>query len=122
MRHTYAVVDTYVVIVRPAPPCAGRFTQKLTVTSEPAQPELTGINVAPARTTAGQPVTIEVIGSGTCSYAIDFGDGNVENRSRQLPDRLQHNYPAAESYTVAVKAEPPCAGNARTTVVVRPRR
>jgi len=122
VKHTYGVADTYVVIVRPAPPCSGRFTQKLTVTSEPPQPELTGINVTPAHTTAGQPVTIEVIGDGTCSYALDFGDGNAENRSRQLPDRVQHNYPAPNSYTLAAKAEPPCAGSARTTVVVRARR
>ena len=121
VKHTYAVADTYVVIVRPAPPCTGKFTQKLTVATAPPQPDLTGINVTPARATAGQPVTIEVIGSGTCSYAIDFGDGNLEKRSRPLPDRLQHNYPVPDAYTVAVKAESPCAGSARTTLVVRPR-
>jgi hypothetical protein len=122
VKHTYAVADTYVVIVNPAPPCVGRFTQKLTVTTEPAQPTLTGINVSPARTTAGQPVTIEIIGSGTCSYGIDFGDGNTETRSRPLPDRVQHNYPAPDAYMVAAKAEPPCTGSARATIVVRPRR
>ena len=85
VKHTYGVADTYVVIVRPAPPCTGRFTQKLTVATAPPQPDLTGINVTPARATAGQPVTIEVIGSGTCSYAIDFGDGNLEKRSGRCP-------------------------------------
>jgi hypothetical protein len=122
VKHTYAVANTYVVIVNPAPPCVGRFTQKLTVMTGPAQPLLTGINVSPARTIAGQPVTIEITGSGTCSYGIDFGDGNTETRSRPLPDRLQHNYLAPDDYTVAVKAEPPCIGSARTTIVVRLRR
>ncbi len=122
VKHTYNVAGTYVVIVRPVPPCTGRFTQKLTVVTEPPQPELTGINVSPARTTAGQPVTVDVIGSGTCSYTIDFGDGNEERRSGQLPDRVRHNYPAPDTYTVAVNANPPCAGRARTTVVVRPPR
>jgi hypothetical protein len=122
VHHTYTVAGTYVVIVRPMPPCTGRFTQKLTVVTEPPQPELTGINVSPARATAGQPVTIDVIGSGTCGYTIDFGDGNDERRSGRLPDRVRHNYPAADTYTIAANASPPCAGRARTTVVVRPPR
>jgi len=122
VKHTYAVADNYVVIVRPASPCAGKFTQKLTVATELPQPELTGINVTPARPTAGQPVTIEIIGSGTCSYTIDFGDGNTDTRSRQLPDRVRHNYPAPDRYTVVVSADRPCAGSARTTLVIRSRR
>ncbi|HKN58852.1 MAG TPA: hypothetical protein VJV97_08360, partial [Gemmatimonadaceae bacterium] len=111
-----------VVIVRPAPPCTGKFTQTLSVATTPPKPQLTGINVSPARAAPGQPVTIDVIGSGTCSYTIDFGDGNTDTRSRQLPDRVRHNYPAADTYTVAVNADRPCTGSARTTLVVGPRR
>jgi hypothetical protein len=122
VKHTYAVTDTYVVIVRPAPPCTGKFTQKLTVAAAPVQPGLTGINVSPSRATAGQPIAIDVIGSGTCGYRIDYGDGNAETRSRPLPDRVRHNYPAPDTYTIAVNADAPCTGSARTTLVIRPRR
>jgi PKD domain len=122
VRHTYAVADTYVMVVRPAAPCTGKFTQKIAVGTEPLRPQLTGINVSPTRTTAGQPVTIDINGGGTCSYRIDFGDGNDEKRSRPLPDRVRHNYPAPDTYTIVVNAEPPCSGNARATLVIRPRR
>ncbi|PYR94151.1 MAG: hypothetical protein DMF84_06255 [Acidobacteria bacterium] len=69
-----------------------------------------------------KPVTIETIGSGTCSYTLDFGDGNRDTRSRQFPDHVRHNYPAPDKYTVAAAANPPCSGSARTTLVIRPRR
>src|SRR5205814_3926909 len=80
VKHTYAIADNYVVIVRPAPPCTGKFTQQLTVATELPPSQLTGINITPAPATAGQPVTIETIGSGTCSYTLDFGDGNRDTR------------------------------------------
>jgi len=122
VTHTYTIADSYVVIVRPVPPCAGRFTQKLTVGTEPQQPQITGLTVSPERPIAGQPVTIDVLGSGTCSYRIDFGDGNDETRTRQMPDRVRHNYPAPDRYIIAVTAEPPCSGSARSTLIIRPRR
>jgi len=122
VTHTYTVADSYVVIVRPVPPCAGKFTQRVTIGTEPRQPQITGVTVSPARTTAGQPVTIDILGSGTCSYRIDFGDGNDETRARQLPDRVRHNYPASDSYTIVVSADSPCSGSARTSLLIRPRR
>jgi len=122
IRHTYAVPDTYVVIVRPDPPCAGKFTQKLTVTDANAAAELSGVTVSPVRAVAGQAVTIDVTGKGACQYSIDFGDGNADSRSRDLPDRVRHTYPAPDRYTISVTAEPPCIGSARATLVVRPRR
>jgi len=122
VRHTYAVADTYVVVVRPSAPCAGKFTQKLQITAEPARSELTGISVPAGRLVAGQPVTIDVTGTGACRYAIDFGDGNAETRSQPLPDRIRHNYPAPDVYTISATAEAPCTGSAHATLNVRRRR
>jgi hypothetical protein len=120
IRHTYALARTYVLIVRPQPPCAGKFTQKLAVEATAPAPELAGVSVVPVRGVAGQPVTIHVNGAGVCRYAIDYGDGNRDLRSHALPDRVPHNYPAPDRYTISASAEPPCVGSARTTLIVRP--
>ena len=123
VKHTYSVADTYVVIVRSEPPCAGRFTQKLAVVASPPPPQILSVEVSPSRGIAGRPVTIDIVGTGTCTYAIDFGDGNTETRTaKQLPDRVAHNYPAPDTYTIEANAQAPCAGRSRTSVVIRSRR
>jgi hypothetical protein len=119
MQHTYAVADTYLIVVRPSAPCTGKFTQQLSVATEPPASALTGLTVSTGRAVAGQPVTIDVVGTGACRYAIDFGDGNAEARSHQLPDRVRHNYPAPDVYTISATAEAPCTGRAQTTLNVR---
>jgi len=122
VKHTYALANDYVVIVRPEAPCTGKFTEKLTVATEAARAELTGLSVSSGRAMAGQPVVIAVTGTGTCGYTIDFGDGNTEKRSHQLPDSVRHNYPAPDVYTISATAEAPCAGSANVTLNVRRRR
>jgi hypothetical protein len=122
-RHTYAKPDRYTVIVKPAPPCTGRFTQVLQiVASEPEQPRLNRVFVSPTPVDAGQPVDITVDGSGACGYTIEFGDGNDESRSVALPDRLRHVYPAAGAYKVVARASAPCSGAASAPADVRGRR
>lgn len=120
--HTYARAGTYTVIVKPAPPCTGKFTQQLPVVdANTSAPHIERLLVSPSPADAGQPVTIAVEGTGTCAYTIDFGDGNSESRSGTLPARLRHNYPAAGVYALAVAAERPCTGTARSSVLVRER-
>lgn len=122
-RHVYAKADKYTVIVKPSPPCTGRFTQVLqVVNSEPQQARITRVLISPSPVDPGQPVDIAVEGSGTCGYTIEFGDGNDEARSAALPDRVRHVYPAAGTYTVTARASAPCAGVARGRVDVRNRR
>lgn len=120
-EHTYAVAGTYTTIIRPAPPCSGRFTQLLTVASRATAPRVFGLRIDPSPTDAGRPVTILIDGNGSCSFAIDFGDGNNDSRTVTLPDRVQHNYPAAGDYVVTVTAIPPCTGSARRALWVRDR-
>lgn len=122
-RHTYARPESYTVIVKPTPPCTGRFTQILpVVAAEPQQARIHRVLVSPSPVDAGQPVDITVEGSGTCGYTIEFGDGNDESRSAALPDRLRHVYPAPGGYSVVARALAPCAGAARARVDARERR
>jgi hypothetical protein len=116
--HTYAVAGTYTTIITPAPPCSGRFTQLLTVASRAAAPRLFDLVIRPSSTEAGRPVRIIIDGTGTCNYAIDFGDGNNDSRNVTLPDRVEHNYPAPGDYVVTATAVPPCTGSSRRTLRV----
>jgi PKD repeat protein len=119
--HTYALAGTYTTIITPAPPCSGKFTQLFTVASRATAPRLFDLAIQPSPTDAGRPVTITIDGTGSCSYAIDFGDDNNDSRTATLPDRVQHNYPASGDYVVTATAIPPCAGSARRTLRVRDR-
>ncbi|MDQ3211762.1 MAG: hypothetical protein M3Q85_03740 [Acidobacteriota bacterium] len=119
-RHTYAVPEKYTVIVKPSPPCAGRFTQVLQVVSaQPQQARISRVLISPSPVLAGQPVDITVEGAGTCGFTIEYGDGNDESRSAALPDRLRHVYPAAGRYEVVARASAPCLGEARARVDAR---
>jgi hypothetical protein len=118
-RHTYAAPQVYTVIIRPTAPCTGRFTGRLRVVDPTAaMPRVMRVLVSPAPATAGQPVAITVDGTGRCPYTIDFGDGNSESRQQELPDRVQHAYPAG-TYEVAVSASRPCSGSAGARLEVR---
>ena len=119
--HTYAVAGKYTTIVTPSSPCTGRFTQVLTVGSRAAAPRIFELSIDPPSTTAGQRVTITIDGTGSCGYAIDFGDGNNDSKTATLPDRIQHNYPAAGEYLITATAVPPCTGSARRSLRVRER-
>ena len=49
-------------------------------------------------------MTFTIEGVGTCTYSLDFGDGNTEERTKRLPDRVTHVYPAVGDYTILVRA------------------
>lgn len=119
--HTYAVAGKYTTIVTPSAPCSGRFTQVLTVGSRNTAPRIVELSIEPASTEAGRPVIITIDGTGSCSYAIDFGDGNNDSKTAALPDRIQHNYPAPGEYLITATAVPPCTGSARRSLRVRDR-
>jgi hypothetical protein len=118
VSHTYAVEQTYTVIVAPAPPCAGKFSDKLQVAARGGN-RITGLAIDPMPTNVGRAVTIDVEGAGACSYHVDYGDGNGEDRSKPLPDRLRHVYNTAGSYVIRVEASGGCAGRAQRTLDVR---
>ena len=87
VNHTYAVARTYTVIVAPAPPCSGKFTERLQVAARAGE-RITGLTIDPMSAGVGRTVTIVVDGVGTCGYRIEYGDGNQEDPSKPLPDRL----------------------------------
>jgi len=117
IEHTYSVPGTYRVIVGPVAPCTGKFTDTLNVLPRGGT-SIRGITVSPAPAEARQSVTITVIGSGTCGYTIAFGDGNTEERTKPLPDRVAHVYSAPDTYTITVQATSGCTGSARRALTV----
>lgn len=119
-KHTYARPGTYTVIVKPTPPCTGKFTEQLQVLDRNAGvPRIVRLLVSPAPADAGQPVSIAVEGTGACAYTMDYGDGNSEPHSGELPQRLRHTYNAPGTYMLLATPDPPCTGTGRVRLVVR---
>jgi len=118
VTHTYAVADDYTVVVFPTAPCTGKFTDRLQVAPR-AGVRLTQLTLTPSPAVTRQSVTIAVAGSGTCAYSIDFGDGNSEERSKPLPDRLFHVYGAPGTYTVVATGTGSCTGRVDRALEVR---
>jgi hypothetical protein len=82
-------------------------------------PRITRIEFRPATEAEGSGVIITLLGSGRCTYSLDFGDGKTTARTAQLPDRVQHVYPADGDYDVVATPEAPCEGVARAKIAVR---
>jgi hypothetical protein len=118
INHTYAVAQRYTVVVAPVAPCVGKFTEVLQVAARGGE-RITGLTIDPEPAAVGRPVAIVVEGVGTCGYRIQFGDGNHEDRSRQLPDRVRHVYNAPGTYTIVVEAAGICEGRAQRSLDVR---
>jgi hypothetical protein len=121
VNHTYAMAQTYTVIVAPAAPCSGKFTERLQVATRGGE-RITGLAIEPMPAGVGRSVTIVVDGVGTCGYRIEYGDGNQEDRVKPLPDRLRHVYNAPGSYVIKVAASGACEGATERTLEVRSRR
>jgi len=118
LTHSYAVAGTYVLVVAPAAPCSGKFTQQVQVAPR-AGSRVTGLTLDPPEAEVRKGVVIAVEGYGTCRYVIDYGDGNQEARAKPLPDRLHHVYNASGSYRIQVTASGACEGQAVRTLQVR---
>jgi PKD repeat protein len=119
-HHTYAGPGKYTVIVRPQAPCAGKFTQVLQVseTPQPPAPRVTHLVLSPARGIVGESINITVHGTGTCSYDLDYGDGDTRAMNRTLPGETQHAYTRPGTYTIDVKSRPPCQGTVSDRIVI----
>ena len=108
MRNTTAALVALIVC---AFPCSSA-TQEQT-------PRISRIEFRPATTEEGGGMMIALLGTGRCSYTIAFGDGKSEERTAQLPDSLQHNYPGDGDYEVVATPTPPCEGVARAKINIR---
>ena len=116
--HTYALARSYTVTAAPKAPCLGKFTEVLQVTSRGGE-RISGLRIEPEPARVGNAVTISVDGAGNCGYRIQFGDGNHEDRTRRLPDRVRHVYNAAGTYTIVVEAAGACEGRAQRSFDVQ---
>ena len=90
-----------------------------TQVSAQEQGRITLIEFRAASQEEGGGMLISVVGTGQCSYTIDFGDGKSESRNTKLPDRLQHTYPGDGEYDVVATPQAPCEGTARARITIR---
>ena len=89
------------------------------VSAQQPTPRITRIEFTPAKAEEGGGVLITLVGTGTCTYTIDYGDGTKDRRTAELPDRVQHVFAGDGEYVVVATAEPPCEGVARAKLDVR---
>jgi hypothetical protein len=82
-------------------------------------PRITRIEFTPAKADEGGGVFITLVGTGSCTYTLDYGDGKSDRRTADLPDRVQHSYPGDGEYLVVATPEAPCEGVARAKLDVR---
>ncbi len=83
------------------------------------QPRITRIDFRPATVEEGGGILIALRGTGHCTYTIDFGDGQSERRTADLPDNLRHQYAPDKAYDVVATPEPPCEGVVRARIDIR---
>jgi hypothetical protein len=119
--HVYRKGGRFTVRARGMGNCDGEAGTTISVVQKEPPPEITEIAIDPVPAAANRPVAITVRGTGACSYTIDFGDGNRDERSGRLPDTLQHNYPAPGRYTVTATPTGACTGRAQRAIEVRRR-
>ena len=86
---------------------------------ESQAPRITRIEFRAASQEEGGGMIISLLGTGHCTYTLDFGDGKNEVRTAQLPDRVQHTYPADGEYEVVATPQEPCQGVARAKIDIR---
>lgn len=80
---------------------------------------ITRIEFQPATADEGGGVFISLLGSGSCTYLLDYGDGKSDRRTADLPDRVKHNFPGDGEYLVVATPEAPCQGVARAKLDVK---
>jgi hypothetical protein len=91
----------------------------VTLAAQQRAGRITRIEFQPATVEEGGGVFISLLGSGSCTYVLDYGDGNTERRTAELPDRVKHTFPADGEYLVVATPEAPCQGTARAKLDVR---
>jgi hypothetical protein len=120
LQHAYPP-GTYNVSAIPEAPCTGSARARLDVRGTTTA-GVSGVEATPNPVGQGVATSIQIKGTGTCNVTLDFGDGNNQSVSGELPRRITHTYPAAGVYTIRADAERPCSGNLWTTLQVLPRR
>ena len=57
-------------------------------------PRITRIEFSPAREAEGGGMLITLVGTGQCTYTLDYGDEKTERRTATLPGKVSHRYAA----------------------------
>jgi hypothetical protein len=104
------LVKTLVIVI---------FAAVLFIGAAQEQARITAIDFRPATTEEGGGVVINLRGTGRCTYMINFGDGQSDTRTANLPDQLIHKYTADAEYEVVATPEAPCQGVARAKIDIR---
>jgi len=89
------------------------------VTAQQQAGRITRIEFTPGKADEGGGVFITLVGKGSCSYTLDYGDGTSDRRTAELPDRVHHSYPGDGEYLVVATPDAPCEGVARAKLDVR---
>jgi hypothetical protein len=82
-------------------------------------PRITRIEFSPVPDEDGGGILISLLGSGQCTYTMDYGDGKTERRTAALPDRMRHDYAPDKQYMVVATPDAPCEGVARAQLDIR---
>ena len=82
-------------------------------------PRVTRIEFSPVPEGEGNGILISLLGSGQCTYTMDYGDGKTERRTAALPDRMKHEYAPDREYLVVATPDAPCEGVARAQLDIR---
>src|SRR4029453_18627805 len=129
--HAYQKPGAFTIVARGMGNCDGTATTRIEITGMTAPPPppqvdmpnaILGVGFTPKVGVVRQPVAINVNGRGACAFTIDFGDGNPQDFNGPLPQRVNHTYAVAKTYTVIVAPAAPCSGKftERLQVAARP--
>ena len=97
---------------------AALLTATVSLAATQSPPRITRIEFSPSPAEDGG-IAISIIGTGECSYTLDYGDKTTERRKATLPDRVEHTYKADNEYLVVATPDSPCEGVARAQLDIR---
>ena len=123
VRHNYPAEGRYTAIATARPPCSGvmRFTFIVARSSQTANVpgSISRVDVRPQVARIGVRIAVTVAGSGTCTFVVDFGDGQSRTLTERLPHRLTYRYTQAGDHEIVVSGQAPCAGRGDAVLRVR---
>ena len=110
VHHHYPAAGRYTVVATARTPCSGAQRSAFSTAGEPPRGEISRVDVRPQLARAGDRISVNVAGSGTCRFVVDFGDGESRTLTERLPHRLVYRYAQAGNYEIVIRTEAPCTG------------
>lgn len=123
VRHNYPAEGRYTAIATARPPCSGvmRFTFTVARSSQTSNVSgsISRVDVRPQMARIRERIALTVAGSGTCTFVVDFGDGQSRTLTERLPHRLTYRYTQTGDHEIVVSGQAPCAGGGDAVLRVR---